>query len=258
MTCIDADSGSIYFIAHNADALLFQNPDLLHDLYVHKCVTTVVFTSDSGGEAANDTRILERESALEMAYKFMIDKDYPLSKDTQAKWTRGEAPDGQVQTESGDQDVPLRNVSSVQVGKYNISASALYNMPNVQILYLRLPNSPHAGQGYNAYGGESLKKLYQAKISGITNTDKNATYTLQNLKDIVATILQERRPTNIGILNHMIDFETDENYIEQEHTDRITSAKIVWDVIHEANIYANVHLYVSSLLSTVSCLIDVL
>jgi hypothetical protein len=241
MACTDADSGSIYFTAHNTDGLLFQNPDLLHDLYIHKCVTTVVFTSDSGGEAANDTRILERESALEMAYKLMNDKDYPFSEDAQAKWAHGEAPDGRVQTESGDQDVILRNVSSVQVGKYNISASALYNMPNVQILYLRLPNSPHAGQGYNAYGGESLKKLYQAKVPSITNTDKNATYTLQDLKDIVATILHERRPANIGILNRKIDFETDENYIEQEHTDRITSAKIVWDVIGETNIYANVY-----------------
>jgi hypothetical protein len=232
------NSGSIYFTAHNTDSLLFQNPDLLHDLYVYKCVTTVVFTSDSGGEAAKDTRILERESALEMAYKFMNDRDYPAAEEAQAKWVHGES--SEEPRRKGDQDVPLRNVTMVQVDKYNISASAFYNMPNVQILYLRLPDSPYPGQGYDAYGGESLKKLYQKKIPSITNTDKNATYTLEGLKDLVAMILRERQAAKVGILNRWIPYETDENYIEQEHTDRITSAKIVWDVIVSEGIKANV------------------
>ena len=51
--------------------MLFQNPDLLHDLYVFKCVTTVVFTADTGGETANDTRVREIERGLEDAYRFM-------------------------------------------------------------------------------------------------------------------------------------------------------------------------------------------
>ena len=66
-------SGSIYFTAHTIDSLLFQNPDLYHDLYVFKCITTIVLTADSGGEAANHTRLLELERGLENAYKFMSD-----------------------------------------------------------------------------------------------------------------------------------------------------------------------------------------
>jgi hypothetical protein len=130
--------------------------------------------------------------------------------------------------------------ATVQVGKYNVSSSAFYDMPNVQILYLRLPDSPYAGQGYDTYGRESLKKLYQKKIPSITNTDKNATYTLDGLKDLVAAILKERQASKINIMNRWIVYETRPDYIEQEHTDRITSAKIVWDVIVSEGIKGNV------------------
>jgi hypothetical protein len=235
--CTDVNSGSIYFTGHNTDSLLFQNTDLLHDLYVYKCVTTVVFTSDTGGEAVNETRILERESALEWAYQFMN----AAPTDEQAKFFLGHNSEDSSQAASMENELPLRNTTTIQVGKYNISASSFDNMPNVQILYLRLPDSPYGGLGYDAYGGESLKKLYQKNIPSITNVDKNATYTLQDLKDIIATILRERHPADIGILNQKIDLKTDDlGYTESEHTDRITSAKIVWDVIGEANIAVNV------------------
>jgi hypothetical protein len=230
-------SGSIYFTGHNADSLLYQNPDVLRELYVYKCVTTVVFTSDTGGEAANETRVVERESALEEAYRFMN----AAPTEEQAKWVHGDNSDEPFRGASIQYELPPRKATTIQVGKYNISASSFDDMPNVQILYLRLPDSPHDGSGYDAYG-ESLKKLYQKKIPSITTVDQTATYTLQDLKDVITTILRERRATDIGILNHKIDFETDDSLdTEQEHTDRITSAKIVLDVIGEANISANVY-----------------
>jgi hypothetical protein len=180
---------------------------------------------------------VERESALEEAYRFMN----AAPTEEQAKWVHANNLDEPFQGAPVQNALPPRNATTVQVGKYNISASSFDDMLNVQILYLRLPDSPYDGSGYDAYG-ESLKKLYQEKIPSITTVDQNATYTLQDLKDIIATILREKRAADIGILNHKIDFEMDDSLdTEQEHTDRITSAKIVWDVIGEANISANVY-----------------
>lgn len=68
---LTANSGSIYFTAHTVDSLLFQNPDVLHDLFVFKCVTTVAFNADTGGEARNDTRREELEYGLGRSYEIM-------------------------------------------------------------------------------------------------------------------------------------------------------------------------------------------
>ena len=59
----------MYFSAHPVDSLLYQNPDLFHDLYVYKCATTVVFTTGDRGVAGNLSMSLER--GLEAAYARM-------------------------------------------------------------------------------------------------------------------------------------------------------------------------------------------
>jgi LmbE family N-acetylglucosaminyl deacetylase len=197
------------------DSLPYQNPDVHHDLYAFKCVTTVVFTASGSGEPASYTRILQRERSLEEAYKFM---DEP---------TRAEE--------------PIRDESTVQIGKYNVSASTFEGMSNVQILYLRLPESTHTRQGYITHGGESLKKLYDNEIKYITTIDQNATYTLHDLKNIIATILRERRPNYIRVLNHLVSLPNNED--ESEHEDHTVSAKLIVDVIKEEGIEANIQTY---------------
>jgi hypothetical protein len=202
---------------HNS---LYQNPDIFHDLYVFKCVTTVVFTAGGGGEPANYTRMLLRERGIEKAYNFM--------------------------SEPAGAEEPIRDESTVLIGKHNISASTFESMSNVQILYLRLPESMHTGQGYDTYGGESLKKLYENEIRDITTIDKNATYTLHDLKSIIATILRERRPNYIRVLNHLVSMPTNED--ESDHADYIVSAKLVVDVIKEEGIKANIQTYAEDFL----------
>jgi hypothetical protein len=72
----------VYFSAHPVDGLLYQNPDLLHDLYVFKCATTVVMTSGDRGLDTNYSRSLER--GLQEAYVLMtgLPVDDPTKEET--------------------------------------------------------------------------------------------------------------------------------------------------------------------------------
>ncbi|CAE7000046.1 hypothetical protein P3342_001130 [Pyrenophora teres f. teres] len=213
--------GSVYFTAHTVDGLLFQNPDLLRDLFVFKCVTTVVFNADTGGEAANGTRMLQLERGLEAAY-----------------WNMS----GLASSSSAAAAV---TATTVQIGKYNISASPILGLENAQILYLRLPeSSTFYGQGYQAYGKETLKKLYSADISAISSTDGRNRYTVTELKDVVATILRFRRAKDIRVLDYADSFSvTDTDDVQLEHADRVASAKIVVDVVREEGIPGTVKGY---------------
>ncbi|EMD97094.1 hypothetical protein COCC4DRAFT_198182 [Bipolaris maydis ATCC 48331] len=208
--------GSIYFTAHTVDSLLFQNPDVLHDLFVFKCVITVVFNADTGGEARNETRREELEYGLGRAYEIMSSASL-----------RG----------SGGS---VRNNTKIPLYKYDVAASPLLGLSNVQILFLRLPDSTYYGQGYRACREESLKMLYSAEISRITATDRAATYTIRDLKEIIATILRERRADDIHVLNYLASLSTGQDDYQLEHADRIMSAKLVMDVVKEEGIEGRV------------------
>ncbi|XP_014555901.1 hypothetical protein COCVIDRAFT_38460 [Bipolaris victoriae FI3] len=208
--------GSIYFTAHTVDSLLFQNPDVLHDLFVFKCVTTVAFNADTGGEARNDTRREELEYGLGRSYEIM----------------------SSASLRGGGGSV--HNNTTIRLGKHDIAASPLLGLSNVQILFLRLPDSTYYGQGYSAYREQSLKMLYSADISHIVATDGAATYTIRDLKEIIAAILRERRADEIHVLNYLASLSTGQDDYQLEHADRIISAKLVMDVVKEEGIEARV------------------
>ncbi|KAF5852566.1 hypothetical protein GGP41_007945 [Bipolaris sorokiniana] len=131
-----SNNGSIYFTAHTIDSLLFQNPDVLHDLFVFKCVTIVVFNANTGGEAGNETRGEELEYGLERAYRIMSSASL-----------RGGGGSG----EDGLEGAPAVRNTKIRLGKYDVATSPLLGLSNVQILFLRLPDSTYYGQGYSAY-----------------------------------------------------------------------------------------------------------
>jgi hypothetical protein len=110
--------------------------------------------------------------------------------------------------------------------------------PNVQILYLRLPDGRTDGEGYEANGGESLKKLYKKKIKTITAIDGSERYTLENLKDLIATVLKQRNPRDIRVLDFKMPVPegNEECY---DHTDHSVSARLVVDVVKRDNIKVN-------------------
>ncbi|KAI1673288.1 hypothetical protein L13192_00035 [Pyrenophora tritici-repentis] len=216
--------GSVYFTAHTVDGLLFQNPDLLHDLFVFKCVTTVVFNADTGGEAANESRMLQLERGLEAAY-----------------WNMS----GLASSSSSSAAAATATATTIQIGNHSIATSPLLGLKNAQILYLRLPeSSTFYGQGYQAYGKETLKKLYSADIPAISSTDGRNRYTVAELKDVVGTILGFRRAKDIRVLDYVDSFSvTDTDDVQLEHADRVASAKIVVDAVREKGIPGTVKGY---------------
>jgi LmbE family N-acetylglucosaminyl deacetylase len=168
-----------------------------------------VFTSGNRGIGGNYSLSLER--GLEEAYALM----------------------------AGVVDESTRQEKSIWIGKYWVESWSLNGMPNMQIVYLRLPDSTPSGAGYDVNHGESLKKLYTKEIRSISTTDGNATYTLDLLKDLIATILHERKPNIVRILNHKAPIP-DEHSAIQDHADHVVSAKLVKEVVTKQNIEGTV------------------
>jgi hypothetical protein len=205
-------SGAVYFSAHPVDGLLYQNPDLLHDLYVFKCVTTIVMTSGDRGMNVNFSQSPER--GLQEAYVLMA--GLPIDDST-------------------------REETTVRVGTHDMHSWSLRGIPNIQILYLRLPDGSPSGHDYDARGRESLSKLYHKDIDSITSTDGNVTYTLRDIKEIIAFILHTRKPNDIRILNHKAEISKDqEHQVPSDHTDHVVSAKLVQSIVAGEKIKATV------------------
>ncbi|KAF2115193.1 hypothetical protein BDV96DRAFT_63752 [Lophiotrema nucula] len=208
--------GSIYFVAHPVDTLLYQSPDIYHDFYVYKCVTTVVFTTGDRGLDGNFTNSLER--GLQAAYAFMAGVE-----EKEATW---------------DED-------KVEVGDKKVLLRSLNKAPNVQVIYLRLPGGKPDGQGFDSNHGETLKKLYQGSFMTVTTTDEATTYTLEQLRAVISGILKQRKAVDIRIMDKTAAIAKD-NQKECEHADHSTSARIVSDVIAQDEIEGKVLRWASS------------
>ena len=205
MNFADMCSGSLYFIAHPADSLLYQNPTLFHDLYVYRCVTTVVLTSGDRGIVGNYSYTLEQ--GIEAAYS----------------WMSGLAVDNQTW-----------ETSTVRIGENNFQLASQSAGLNVQNMYLRLPDGAPTGQGYESNDGESLRKLYNGDITTITTTDGNATYTLESLMNLIAAILHKSNATDVRVLDYKTGIPDDED-ARSDHADHVVSARLVVDVMKREN-----------------------
>ncbi|KAF2477814.1 uncharacterized protein BDR25DRAFT_364780 [Lindgomyces ingoldianus] len=214
--------------AHPADGLLYQNPDLFHDFYVFKCVTTVLFTSgDRGRTTGNFSYMLER--GLEDAYSYMA----------------GTAPDETAWDET-----------HVQFNGKVILFRSLKDVPQVQILYLRLPSGTADGSGYAANDGESLKRLYDGDIKSLTAIDGSSTYTLESLQDLLGAILKKRAACDIRVL----DFKTPlpgKNNDGSDHADHSVSAKVVVDVWKREQLGGNLRGYAANFMRRLSPTLNV-
>jgi hypothetical protein len=204
--------GSVYFAAHPVDLLLYQNPALFHDLYVFKCTTLVLFTSGDRGIIGNYSRFLER--GFEEAVSYM--NQQPLN----STW----------------------DTSEVQLNGKLVSLHSPRELPHVQVVYLRLPNSAPDGQAYPANDGGSLKKLYNKKITTLATTDGSAVYTLESLQDLIATIINKRGAGNINVLDYKtVVPEDNEKYCD--HADHSVSARLVAEVMEKENITTHLRGY---------------
>ncbi|KAJ4303567.1 hypothetical protein N0V90_002466 [Kalmusia sp. IMI 367209] len=211
--------GNIYFAAHPVDALLYQNPDLYHDIHTFKCTTLVVFTTgDRGSKDFNLTSSFEQ--GLEAAYTYMA---------------------GAPVNETGWDGIKVSCQDKLITLRYPKDAMGLL------IVYLRFPDGASDGQGYKETGEISLKKLYQNRIQTVTSLDGEATYNLNGLKDLVAVIIEWKSPRAIRILDYKTAIAGDHDY-NSEHADHSVSARIVADAVKQYNIGSNMTGYAGNLM----------
>jgi hypothetical protein len=138
-------------------------------------------------------------------------------------------------------NIPAREETMVRVGTHNLHSWSLRGMPNIRIIYLRLPDGSPCGREYTATNRESLSKLYHRTIDSVTTIDHNATYTLRDVKELIAFILHTREPNDVRILNHRANLPNYKNHRPiSDHVDHIVSAKLVQSIMAREKIKVTV------------------
>ncbi len=178
--------GTLNVVAHTDDDLIFQSPDLLHDLQGGRCVRTVYITAGDAG--AGQSYWSSREGGVRAAYAQMAG--------VSNSWTTSDA-----------------GVSGKSIRMQTLNAK-----PTVSVVFLRLPDGMPLGTGSSAYGYQSLKKLWQGTISSITAVDGSASYSSTSLRTTLTELMTDFLPTSVRAQ------DWNESLTGSEHTDHTVSA----------------------------------
>ena len=149
-------------VAHPDDDLLFQSPDLLHDVVGGKCVRTVFVTA---GERGDPDLMLTREAGIKAAYANMAG--------VSSSWTTADA----------------------GITGHPMPLATLNGKPTVSLVFVRLP------EGFWGDGGtsqtEMIKNLWQGSISQMRTDDGSSTYTKTSLTTTLTSLMNAFQPDTI-------------------------------------------------------------
>ncbi len=166
---------SLYVVAHADDPILFQSPDLLHDLSSGRGVRTVALTAGSAGRGKRYWS--GREAGMMTAYAKLAG----LANSWRATTLR---------------------INGHQIAEYAMTARS-----NVVIDFLRLPEGGWPeGDGTSRYGYQSLKKLWNGSLAELVDLDKLNSYTKDTLTATLAAIMQLARPVTINVQDYVGTF----------------------------------------------------
>ncbi|KAF2656024.1 hypothetical protein K491DRAFT_403290 [Lophiostoma macrostomum CBS 122681] len=215
---IHCKGGSIYFAAHPADILFYQTPDFYHDLYVFKCTTVVLFTSS--GVGGYGTPLDSIEQGFENAVASMAGK--PI-------------------------DGTAWDQTNMTMRTRSIVSRSLKDLPNVQIIYLRLPGGMPDGQAYPGNKGGTLSQLYTQQVQNTTSSDNNNIYTLFFLNELLSSIMSERQANDICVLDYRAALP-EPNETGCEHADHSVSARLVLEAMRYGRYRANIRGYAGNIM----------
>ena len=185
--------GAMQIVAHEDDDLLFQNPDVLHDIVAGRHVRSVFVTA---GDAARDRAYWTgRERGSMAAYARMAG--------VADRWTTADA---------GVPGTPIR-------------LHTLVDAPHVSVVFMRLPDGNRTGSGMMDHHHESLMRLWRGDIATIHAVDGSASYTAVSLRQTLTTLMSAYQPTTIRTQDWTIAFGTGDNadhtatalFVQQAH-----------------------------------------
>ena len=201
------DTVSFYFSAHEDDWQLFMNPNAYQD--AHRTSAKVVFVyltaGDAGAGLGNADRsqpyYLARENGAKLSAKFLADasNDIPV--------------------------IPLQAVAS-----FSGHPISRWVYGNTVSYFLRLPDGNPEGTGYSTTRFETLKRLRDGVIAGMTAIDTSTNY--ENWKDLVATIralIDHERGNARSVWVNIPDTDPAKNI--GDHQDHQHTARAVLDAI---------------------------
>jgi LmbE family N-acetylglucosaminyl deacetylase len=156
---------TLQVVAHQDDDLLFMNPDLLGTIKDGGCVRTVYLTAGDAGESA--AYWSGREQGAKAAYAHMY---------------------GVVDTWHEEQQL---------LDGHLVTVDYLADIPQVALVFMRLPDGNMRGEGFAADGDQSLHKLMSGEITKINTVDKAASYTRQDIVTALQDIMAADSPDTI-------------------------------------------------------------
>ena len=168
---------------------LSQSPDMISPIASGSCVTHVFLTSGDAGLGLDYSE--SREAGNETAVASMAG--------VTDSWTEYNA----------------------TLGGQLALVRTLAGQPNVQRVWLRLPDGNMDGTGFSRNGGQSLLKLYYGSINSISNRYGTATFSMVDLITALTQIIVARAPATIATLDYLSDYGIG------DHTDHQTAARIV-------------------------------
>jgi len=171
-------------VAHQDDDLLFQSPDLLHDIQAGKCVRTVDLTA---GISEPDIYALEaREDGQMAAYASMAG--------VANTWTTADA----------------------GISGHPITIATLSGRPTVSIAFMRMTQSEW-GTTFRS-SDPTLRNLYAGTISQLTTQDGSPSYTNAAVLSPLTTFMNQTQPDTIRAQDYV------GTYGDGDHDDHHASA----------------------------------
>jgi LmbE family N-acetylglucosaminyl deacetylase len=158
-------------VAHPDDDLLFQSPDLMHDIQSGKCVRTVYLTAGDRGDL---THLQARESGVKDAYAQMAG--------AANDWTT---------TDAGIPGHPMPLVT-------------LSGLPTVSLVFVRLPEGFWGGGGTPQ--DETLQNLWLGNVSQMNTEDGSSAYTKQDLIATLTGLMNAMQPDTIRAQDYLGTF----------------------------------------------------
>jgi LmbE family N-acetylglucosaminyl deacetylase len=174
-------------VAHQDDDLLFTSPNLVHDIQAGRRVRSLFLTAGDAGEISTGYWE-QRQAGSQAAYAQMAE--------VTNVWT---------QTDAG--------VSGKKIPLFTLCGN-----PNISLVFLQLPDGNIGGDGFPNTGYTSLQKLWQKKIANIQTINNSTTYSDDELRNTLVTLINTYQPNRINTLDYIHQYGPD------DHSDHYTTA----------------------------------